>query len=750
MEKVINRFKIKKIKIFSLVLCLFCLFEQNILAQNTDVKKQYQVDNALYSLLDNGTVSLDGFTTQPTGVYRIPSAIVIDGKEHTVSLLKQKSFLNSRELTSVIIPAGVDSVGYGLFGNCSKLMEIIVNQDNAAFKSEDGVLYSKDGTKLYFYPINKSQYQKGRFVTNENVKEIANYAFVNNWYKQIVLSEVEKIGEGAFFQCMELNYVFISNSVVYIGDFAFDRCRKLEYVNFQEESKIESINSYTFSGCNKLNSFDNFPKNLKSIGAFAFSECESFTSFELPESITCIGSFAFNACKELNTINIPDGIEKIEKGAFKKCYRLSPIILPESVKIIGDDAFNNCQSIKTIDLPESLEVIGKNAFFHCSNLISVIIPNRVTQIGDGAFSECPELELVTLPDQLESIDSNTFAYCSKLKSIELPPTLQTMGDYVFRETGLESIIIPENLISYGKHFLTNCNDLTSITFLNDRQDLPDSVFYNLKKLKNVKLSDDLLIIGDSAFRSSGITHIEIPQYVIIINSNAFASCSNLRSVKLNQNLLFINKGAFSFCQQLEDIDLPENLMSIGEQAFSHCDSLKSVTIPVYITKIERETFRDCGELAEINFHANIDSIMPYAFEGCGYSLKKVILPENLTYLGENAFAYCYELTYIKIPESLTKIPANAFSEDFRLNYINIPATVTEIGKSAFECTSAFLFDVYMHSYEPPAIYDSNVFLNETFPHRAIYIPKGSKKAYKADPNWKKLNLKEIAESKMPE
>ncbi|HPR16694.1 MAG TPA: leucine-rich repeat domain-containing protein, partial [Candidatus Cloacimonadota bacterium] len=244
MEKVINRFKTKKIKIFSLVLCLFCFFEQNILAQNTDVKKQYQVDNAIYSLLDNGTVSLDGFTTQPTGVYRIPSAIVIDGKEHTVSLLKQKSFLNSRELTSVIIPAGVDSVGYGLFGNCSKLMEIIVNQDNAAFKSEDGVLYSKDGTKLYFYPINKSQYQKGRFVTNENVKEIANYAFVNNWYKQIVLSEVEKIGEGAFFQCIELNYVFISNSVVYIGDFAFARCKKLEYVNFQEESELESINSY--------------------------------------------------------------------------------------------------------------------------------------------------------------------------------------------------------------------------------------------------------------------------------------------------------------------------------------------------------------------------------------------------------------------------------------------------------------------------------------------------------------------------
>lgn len=694
-----------KPKIISITVFLTCfLLSQNIVAQSTSNQKHYQTNSAFYTLLENGTMSLDSFIVQPNGMYRIPDSILIEGNGHIVSIVQQQAFIKSKELTSVFIPAGVDSIGYGIFGNCFKLMEIVVDEENKSFKSDDGILYSKDGTKLYFFPIKKSQYQKGRYVVNENVKEIADFAFANNFYKQFILSEVEKIGIGAFYRCSELEYIFIDNSVSDIGELAFAKCEKLEHVNFQEGSKLKSIKTNTFSDCYMLSSFDNFPQHIENIGDYAFDNCYDLVDFTVPNGVTLIGEFAFS----------------------------------------------NCQKLKTITLPESLKTISIRSFYNCLHLISVTIPDHVTEIGEGAFIYCEKLESVKLPDKLDSLKPNTFAYCKKLKSIDFPATLRTIGDHAFKEAGLESIVIPKNIISYGAHFIEKCTNLTSVIFLNNSQILPDSIFFNFKKLKSVILNDDLLLIGASAFESSGITQIEIPDKVMVINNNAFASCTDLCSVKLNPNLFMIKQGAFYSCRRLKNIELPEKLLSIGKEAFYHCDSLKSITIPFLITKIEMGTFRDCYELAEIHFNNNIDSIMSYAFEGCQFKLERVILPESLKYLGDQAFAYCYSLTYINIPESLTRIPANVLKENFRLNYISIPATVTEIGESAFECNSAYVFDIYIHGYEPPAIYDSNVFLNDRFPRRVIYIPKGSKKIYKADPKWKNLNLKEMEESIMPE
>ena len=61
--------------------------------------------------------------------------------------------------------------------------------------------------------------------------------------------------------------------------------------------------------------------------------------------------------------------------------------------------------------------------------------------------------------------------------------------------------------------------------------------------------------------------------VIIIGWSAFAS-SNLRSITLPESLLEIENGAFSSCRRLAKIVIPKSVDYIGNLAFDHCDELK--------------------------------------------------------------------------------------------------------------------------------------------------------------------------------
>ena len=59
-------------------------------------------------------------------------------------------------LTSVTIPGSVKSIGANAFGSCNILGQIDVAQENSVYTSVDGVLFTKDMSKLVQYPAGKS------------------------------------------------------------------------------------------------------------------------------------------------------------------------------------------------------------------------------------------------------------------------------------------------------------------------------------------------------------------------------------------------------------------------------------------------------------------------------------------------------------------------------------------------------------------------------------------------------------------
>ncbi len=120
----------------------------------------------------------------------------------------------------VFFPASVNTMSRNPFYG-STIEAVIVDADNASFKSEDGVLLSKDGQKLLVYPHEK----KGDTYTIPNgVTTIGEYSFQNQNLTQLTIpATVNQLERGALWLCSSLETIIVQNTTPpAVGDKSFN------------------------------------------------------------------------------------------------------------------------------------------------------------------------------------------------------------------------------------------------------------------------------------------------------------------------------------------------------------------------------------------------------------------------------------------------------------------------------------------------------------------------------------------------
>ena len=265
----------------------------------------------------------------------------------SVKSIGKMAFYNCQSLKSVNIGSKVSSIGNGAFLACGSL-NITVQNGNAYYCDEDGVLFDKRKTKLIAYAKDKIQ---------------PNYT---------VPSGVKSIGYAAFDGCSSLKSVSIPDSVTSIEDNAFYNCGALTAVNI--------------------------PKNTTGIGESAFSDCGRLNITVDPQNskYSDIDGVLFNK-------------DKTELITYAKDKIQQSYTVPSGVKSVGDSAFAGCGSLTSVDMGGAAR-IGSNAFGECVNLKNVKITDSVTSIGDWAFYYCNRLTSITIPSSVESIGEGAFVY----------------------------------------------------------------------------------------------------------------------------------------------------------------------------------------------------------------------------------------------------------------------------------------------------------------------------------------------------
>lgn len=172
-----------------------------------------------------------------------------------------------------------------------------------------------------------------------------------------------------------------------IGDYAFAQCYRLKSITMP---KVKTLGYGVFSrlGANQIT----LPEGITSIGNYAFyySNLESIT---IPSSITEISNNCFMGCSRLKSASIPASVTKIGYGAFCESG-LTSITLP-GVKTIEHHAFYNCRQLAEVIFAEGLEGFESNSFYGCTALTEIDLPSTLLSVGNQAFNSCTNIKKVT-------------------------------------------------------------------------------------------------------------------------------------------------------------------------------------------------------------------------------------------------------------------------------------------------------------------------------------------------------------------
>lgn len=234
----------------------------------------------------------------------------------SVVKIAEYAFWNSN-IEYLSINKNVTDIGDYAFGLCTNLKNIIVDEENPNYSSDDcGVLFNKDKTVLINYPAAN---ERKSYTMPETVTEIEMCAF--EWavnLENIGLSDkLETIGYSAFYGCTSLESINIPDGVTMLDDFTFRMCSSLEEVIL--------------------------PQSLKIIDVDVFMECISLKEIDLPDGLIELGPGAFSDCTALEKVYIPCSVNEIGYNAFMGCVNLEYVHIPDTVKEIGENILDGTE-----------------------------------------------------------------------------------------------------------------------------------------------------------------------------------------------------------------------------------------------------------------------------------------------------------------------------------------------------------------------------------------------------------------------
>ena len=383
--------------------------------------------------------------TLPNGTYKIGA----------------QAFLNCIALEKVVLSANtvIDLGSEDVFRNCTAFTAFdAATSGNAHYSSNDGVLYSTDGTTVIAVPVAKTgvtllssatKIGAGAFAGNRDaaftipatVTEIGAYAFAGSSIKNVNLSGLNSVPEGAFSGC-SLDSVTGWSGIQKIGAYAF--CNALDRrAQTLDLSAATEIGDYAFAGCTFVQNAVN-AANVTKIGAHAFDGADLRGEVDF-SGVTELGDYAF--AQNLNMKKITLGsVTKMGVGVFSVTSKnvnlmkpsLQEVIFGEGTTEIGDNAFEFIYVSSSISA--DYEEYETREYSDRTSLTKVVIPASVTKIGEYAFVLCSSLKSDDMDlVNVKTVSGYAFIGCEELETLNLT-SVETIGDEAFGLTDRKSVV----------------------------------------------------------------------------------------------------------------------------------------------------------------------------------------------------------------------------------------------------------------------------------------------------------------------
>ena len=208
-------------------------------------------------------------------------------------------------------------------------------------------------------------------------------------------------------------------------------------------------------------------------------------------------------------------------------------------------------------------------------------------------------------------------------------------------------------------------------------------FYHMLNITSVAIGDCVTEIGDDAFRpmtwiNGAVNTLYVPCSVQRIGNSAFKANRNLTNINICNGM--IDTEAFALCTDTVSLTLGNGVTSIGASAFAGCNSLRSITIPNSCTSIGETAFYDCTSATSLTIGTGLTAITYGVFMHCT-SLTSVTIPSNVTRIGGSAFSGCSNLRTVTVEKATPPALNSTAFDSTGIQAIYVPAASVGIYKN---------------------------------------------------------------------
>ena len=531
-----------------------------------------------------------------------------------------------KKMSTVSLPASIESIGMVAFGDCDKLKEITIPEKVTTLD----------------------------YATFRGCTSLATVKLSQN---------LEYIGSGAFSNCISLKKIDLPKSVKEIGAYSFERCYKLDSVKLN--TKLTSIGERAFYKAYGLKSIQ-IPASVKTIYQEAFSKCEDLYNVKFVGKNLDFGKGIFYKCTSLKNVRLPKNIKSIPEEIFMKCEKLSNVTIPKNVSIIKKRAFYGCQSLKSVKLNKKIYAIGDSAFAG-SGLKKMNLNKKMQFIGNGAFRET-QLSSLKLPSKVTFIGNRVFADCKKLQTIYVPASVKGINPGAFNNcTSLRAI----HVASANKNY----SSADGVLYDKDKCKL---IQYPLHKTnRSFRTPGSLKRIRSYAF--SGNKYLKsVTISADVIGNHAFYEMAGLNEVSILNGTKQIDNGAFQDCTRLTKLTVADSVTKIGSFAFGNT-GIRRVKIPSRLKSMDAYTFYGCYKLAAFEggsrnykvkdgvlYNRSMTTLMIYPAQRKGEVFS---VPKSVKTVKSDAFRRVNHLTKIEFGSKLKRLGYGAISDARNLKSI---------------------------------------------------------------------------------
>lgn len=453
---------------------------------------------------------------------------------------------------------------------------------------------------------------------------------------------ISEIAPGAFKGFNHLTSVSIGNSVNSIGASAFEGCDKLVEVSFNTP----------------VNGYASFP--VSNIGEKAFETGA--------EKLTFIGDIDESYGPFVWATDVNNFVD--ESTGTRVCYKTS---YPTYLTVIVDNR-NGYPTL--VDYPHYEQLNNLNLKCGTDTPVKTIIPNDYVKDG------------INYPAGTEINTDLITRYENQGKEILDVSTGDVLYTYTvsLKEEKLVDSVLNIDVPSGVKSIDAN-------GFINGTSELAEGVSDTTKNTYNVTLylqgSDDFL-----SYRSNGLFNGFFGKESDAEGKREYApsdpreeiSAGNDRVKSITLHTVgYLPEEAFYSCEQLESVVLGSSMSDLGNAPFAGCTKMTAVG------SSSEDVVCNNGIIYAVNDDGSYNIVEVLSSRGTLVGSKKIKVSEEDPYLANvksitpGAFKNCNGITAVDLTgmDMLTEIPEECFMNCTSLNQVVLPDNITSLGKNAF-------------------------------------------------------------------